>query len=150
MARKPSRVLHVRISENMYEKLAKSAAIEKIPISELVREYVGMGLNNSAYEQSEQRYLEHMRGALEEILNPAINRIAAISVKGGITSSAAYFLSAIALEAFVHPSVRKDFNDAITEAKKLGVRYMQVKENSVSEYLDEGLKKISKENKNEE
>ncbi len=83
-----------------------------------------------------------MRQALTEILDPAINRLAAISVKGGITSAAAYFLSVTALTAFVHPDIRAKFNEAIVGAKKMGVQYMRMKDQNISDYLDDGVSKM--------
>lgn len=141
MTEKSERII-VRIPHSIDKKLEVLAAQNKTTKSALVRSFIDAGLNQGAYEQQEEKFLANMRQALTEILDPAINRLAAISVKGGITSAAAYFLSATALTAFVHPDIRAEFNEAIVGAKKMGVQYMRMKDQNISDYLDDGVSKM--------
>lgn len=132
----------VKISDECNKKLEMIAKQSGIYKSEIIRKFIEQGMSDTGYKQSEEQALKNMEIALRQILDPAINRIVAVSVKGGITSSAAYFLAATALSAFVHPDVRPDFNDAIITAKKLGVEYMRVKDSIVDEFLETGTNKI--------
>jgi hypothetical protein len=84
----------------------------------------------------------NIRAELESYLKPQVERIIKCVIKGGITSSAGYYLNAKALAEFVPPHLRVEYENALLESKKLGVAHMQVKDRKVEEFMEESQDKL--------
>ena len=68
-----------------------------------------------------------MKEELSVILNPAIDRIAALSSKACVQAATASYLNAEALNRFVPEKERMDVKEAYDAARKKGVAYVKGK-----------------------
>lgn len=142
MAKKGTVILNLRIPSALADKLSLMAVQEHTTKSEIARKILEQGVQGDLHSQVDE-ILPIVKQALNEIISPAVDRLAALCAKGAITSAAAYFLSATALSAFVHPSMRPEFNVAITKAKKMGVSYTRIKDGSIDEFLENSVKNFN-------
>ena len=125
------------IEQDTYKSIQQLAARQNTTCSHIIRQLLDKALGIEAVKQDIDYIRTSIRNELESILEPAINRIIKISVKSGIASSAAYFLCAETLAAYVPPQKRMDFEAALTEAKKLAVGYMRAKDTRNIDYLND-------------
>lgn len=125
------------IADSTYASIQQLAAQRKTTCSYIVRQLLDKALGVEAIKEDMDYIRSSVRLELESILEPAIERLAKISVKGGITSAAAYFLCAEALAAYVPPEQRMNFDAALSEAKKLAVGYMRMPHGGAADYLND-------------
>lgn len=130
------------VTGEMNDNLEKMAVKQNRTKAELLREYIERGMDVDGLVGQEQLLRKIIRQELDNKLEGYLKRIVSICVKGSITSAAAYFLSASALSSFVRPELQTDFNRAVTEAKKLGVSYVGLNDDTVEEFLATGLRKM--------
>ncbi len=142
MPEKETRKISVRILSDTYASLEALAASRQITPSELIREYIDKGLSVEATLADMDNIRAHIRAELESYLRPQVDRIIKCVVKGGIASSAGYFLTAKALADFVPPELQVEYEDALLESKKLGIAHMQVKDNRVEEFMMQSEKNL--------
>ena len=144
--KKNTQLITLKIPEEINNKLLDRASKLNISRSELIRNYIEKSLqeDNQITDEQEELFLKHAKIALNEILKPQVERICAISAKSGITSAAAYFLSATTFNAFVHPSMKSEFANAIDAAKKIGVEYMRSNDKSIEEIMENGVQRMNK------
>ena len=142
MPEKETRKISVRILSDTYASLEALAASRQITPSELIREYIDKGLSVDATLADMDNIRAHIRAELESYLRPQVDRIIKCVVKGGIVSSAGYFLTAKALADFVPPEFQVEYEDALLESKKLGIAHMQVKDSKVEEFMTQSEKNL--------
>jgi predicted DNA-binding protein len=137
-ARNPT-VSHVtfRMTEEKKAELEKLAAKRKMPVSELIREFIDKGLSVQGYSDDIDFIRRNIREELKAQLAPAVDRLVKLTVKSGIVSAAGYFLNASALSEFVHPSRQREFEETLAESKKLGIYYFRLPSNEAAEFLKE-------------
>ncbi len=125
------------IKDDTHKQLKKLADREMISTSELIRQMIDKSLSVQAMKDDMDYIRSNIRAELESYLKPQVNRIIKCVIKGGITSSAGYYLTAKTLAAFVPPHLRNEYETSLIESKKLGVAHMQVKDNKVVEFVEE-------------
>lgn len=104
-------------------------------VSEAIRFFISKGLSINAYKD-EATFLREMIGEeIENKIEPYMNRLIKISVKGSVISASVYFLLGRVLEKFVPPSKREDYKKNLAEAKKLGGAYISSKDFKIEEYF---------------
>lgn len=130
------------VTEDVNRQLETLAVKRNRAKAELMREYIDRGIGVDGLLNGEQQLRKIIRQELDNKLESYLKRIVSISVKGSITSSAAYFLSAIALSSFVRPELQADFDQAIRQAKKLAISYVGLQDDTVDNFLATGLDKI--------
>ncbi|MEG0273165.1 MAG: hypothetical protein RR622_08030 [Hydrogenoanaerobacterium sp.] len=130
------------VTEDVNRQLETLAVKRNRAKAELMREYIDRGIGVDGLLNGEQQLRKIIRQELDNKLESYLKRIVSISVKGSITSSAAYFLSAIALSSFVRPELQADFDQAIRQAKKLAISYVGLQDDTVDDFLATGLDKI--------
>lgn len=147
------KVLRVKLSFDVTEDVNRQ--LETLAVkcnrskAELLREYIDRGIGVDGLLGQEQQLRKIIRQELDNKMDDYMKRIVSISVKGSITSSAAYFLSAIALSDFVRPELRADFDQAVKQAKQLAISYVGLQDDTIDEFLAVGLDKIRKKLKKE-
>lgn len=132
------------VTEDVNRQLETLAAKRNRAKAELLREYIDRGIGVDGLLGQEQLLRKIIRQELDNKLENYLKRIVSISVKGSVTSAAAYFLSATALSSFVRPELQADFDQAVRHAKQLGVSYVGLQDDTVEEFLAAGLDKIRK------
>lgn len=142
MPSKETRKVSIRMMNDTYLALEELAASRRITPSELIRQYIDKGLSVDATLADMDNIRSHIRAELESYLKPQVDRIIKCVIKGGITSSAGYFLTAKALASFVPPHLQVEYESALMESKKLGIAHMQVKDKKVEDFMKKSEKKL--------
>ncbi|MCK5128515.1 MAG: hypothetical protein KAQ68_01575 [Clostridiales bacterium] len=125
------------IMDNTHKQLKKLADRKMISTSELVRQMITKSLSIQATKDDMDEIRSNIRAELESYLKPQVNRIIKCVIKGGIASSAGYYLNAKAISSFVPDYMQEDYEVALRESKKLGVAHMQVRDRKVDELMEE-------------
>ena len=125
------------IMDETHEQLKKLADREMVSTSELIRKMINKSLSIQATKDDMDYIRTNIRAELESYLDPQVERILKCVIKGGIASSAGYFLSAKALSRFVPPHLQSDYEAELRESKKLGVAHMQVRDHKVEDMMDD-------------
>ena len=124
------------IMDDTHKQLKKLADREMISTSELIRQMIDKSLSIQATKDDMDYIRANIRTELESYLAPQVNRILKCVIKGGIASSAGYYLNAKAISSFVPPHLREEYEAALHESKKLGVAHMQVKDRKIEGLMD--------------
>ncbi len=134
----------VDVTDDVNEQLQLLAAknIKGTSRAEVVRAMIEESLGNNGITDQEQLVRKIIRQELDNKLEGYLKRIVSISVKGSITSSAAYFLSAIALSDFVRPDLQADFDQAVKQAKQMAISYVGLQDDTINDFLATGLEQI--------
>lgn len=128
----------------MYDALEKLSAKNGINISEQIRIFINKGLSIEATQSDIDDICSHIRTELESYLKPQVDRIIKCVIKGGISSSASYYLNAKALSEFVPVHLQVEYENALMESKKLGIAHMQVRDRKIDEFMTENESKLEK------
>ncbi len=134
--------LNLRVTKCMYESIHAFSIGKGISISEAARQLLSKSLILEKTQEDMDFIRTNIRAEFESYLKPQVERIIKCVIKGGITSSAGYYLTAKALAEFVPPHLRVEYETALLESKKLGVAHMQVKDRKVEEFMEESEKKL--------
>ena len=119
--------LPVTFTEKEYEQLKLLAQKNNLSMSEICREFVVQGLNGTISQQNIDFMTPIIREQLKGLLEPAVERLAAINAKTCVQAGAAAYLSAEAILRFVPEDRQEDVEEAYIAARKKAVRYMQGK-----------------------
>lgn len=117
----------VTLDKELYTQLKNIADKNHISISEAVRRYVQAGLNGSLSEANIDYICKIVREQLRVVMQPSIERLAALSAKTCIQASAAAYLTAETIARFVPVELQEDVQLVYEEARKKGVRYTKTK-----------------------
>ena len=128
---------------NTFVSLEELSAKRQITPSELIREYINKGLSVDATLADMDNIRSHIRAELESYLKPQVERIIKCVIKGGIASSAGYYLNAKAISRLVPSHLQSEYESALMESKKLGVAHMQVRDRKVDEFMRESEDKLN-------
>ena len=134
--------LNLRVAKSMYGSINAYAIRKGISISEAARQLISKSLIIEKTQEDMDFIRSNIRAELEAYLKPQVERIIKCVIKGGITSSAGYYLNAKALADFVPPHLRVEYENALLESKKLGVAHMQVRDRKVEEFMEESEEKL--------
>lgn len=117
----------VTLDKELYTQLKNIADKNHISISEAVRRYVQAGLNGSLSEANIDYICKIVREQLRIVMQPSIERLAALSAKTCIQASATAYLTAETIARFVPVELQEDVQLVYEEARKKGVRYTKTK-----------------------
>lgn len=96
--------------------------------SSAIREFIDKGLAINSYKDEIDFIRQIINEELESTLEPYMNRLIAISLKGGVMSASSHFALAEVLEKLVDPKYRRILEEVLTENKKRGYAYMTSKD----------------------
>ncbi len=136
--------LNLRVTQSMYNSLEVLSAKYGVGISEIIRRFINKGLSIEAAKSDIDDIRAHIRAELESYLKPQVERIIKCVIKGGIASSAGYYLNAKAISRFVPEHLQSEYESALMESKKLGVAHMQVRDRKVEEFMAESEDKLDR------
>lgn len=126
----------------MYDSISSYSIKKSISISEAVRQLISKSLILEKTTEDMDFIRSNIRAELESYLRPQVERIIKCVIKGGIASSAGYYLSAKAISDFVPEHRQAEYESALMESKKLGVAHMQVRDRKVEEFMAESEEKL--------
>ncbi len=144
MKSKETKKVSFLLPMNTFNSIEELSAKRLITPSELIREYINKGLSVDATLADLDNIRSNIRAELESYLKPQVERIIKCVIKGGIASSAGYYLNAKAISCFVPEHLQSEYESALMESKKLGVAHMQVRDRKVDEFMKESEDKLDK------
>ena len=109
-----------RVTPNQLKNIADK---NHISISEVMRRYVEAGLNGNLAEENINYISTIIREQLRIVMQPSIERLAALSAKTCIQASAAAYLTAETIARFVPVELQEDVASVYEDARKKGVKY---------------------------
>jgi len=117
----------IKVSPDTYKAIQKLAAKGHENMSVVVREFIDKGLNVQGYKDDIDFITRIIRQEVRAEIGAQSNRLRQIMFKIGAISSSNYFLAVRMLADVINPSMREDFKDINTNARKLGEEFMEMK-----------------------
>lgn len=117
----------VKLYSRQYETIEAIANKNGESVSEVVRKLIDQALSERVVEQNTDLMTKIIRQQLEATLKPHVERICAISSKGGHMAAASAFLNTQALMDLVPVERKKDARQMYENARKKAVAYMKTK-----------------------
>lgn len=121
MSRSPR--IPVAFDDETYKQIKAYAHKENKSMSELIREWTYQGLNGSVSKSNISLITEIIDERLLAILNPKVERLAALSAKTCVMSATSAYLNAETLSKFVPDDVQMDYQEAYIKARKKAIEY---------------------------
>jgi len=114
-------------TDKEYEQVQTLAAKKNTSMNEIVRDFVIQGLNGTITQNNADFLAPIIREQLTSIINPAVERLAALSAKTCVQSGVAAYLSAEAILKFVPDEEKEEVAKTYEAARKKAVIYMSGK-----------------------
>lgn len=126
-------------------RLIKASATQKGKTqSDLIRELIERGLKADGYKNDDDRLYGMIKSALKELLDPAVNRLAAISAKNAQMAGADYVMLIYLARLLLEDGGDMTQVDEMSEqARKSGIEILKAKDT----YIDSVIKKAVAETK---
>ena len=115
----------IRLDEDTLKQIDKIKANEGESRSDVIRQLIKNGLEERVLEENTDLIAKLVRQQMEVVIKPHIERLAALSSKGGHMSATATFLNVQALMDLVPNDKRKDVLAMYEDARKKAVAYMR-------------------------
>lgn len=119
--------INVSFDPDTYEQIKHFAARENKSMSEVVRNWSIEGLNGELNTKNIAFITELLRGQLQDVMQPYVNRLAALSAKTCIQAGTAAYLSAEAILKFVPLKQQQEVEISYELARKKAVAYLKGK-----------------------
>ena len=119
--------INVRFDEDTYNQIKLLAHSEGKSMSEVIRFWSEERLNGEINAKNIALITDIIRTQLSAVMQPGIERLAALTAKTCIQSSAAAYLTAETISRFLSDSEQEEFNDIYQRARKKGVAYTKNK-----------------------
>lgn len=116
----------VKLYQRQYDAIERMAKNEGTSISDVMRELIDRALTEKVTEENTDLIAHVVKKQLEVVLKPHVERLAALSSKGGHMAARATFLNVQALMDLVPPENRKDVRAMYESASKKAVAYMHM------------------------
>lgn len=116
----------VKLYQRQYDVIERMAKNEGTSISDVMRELIDRALTEKVTEENTDLIAHVVKKQLEVVLKPHVERLAALSSKGGHMAARATFLNVQALMDLVPPENRKDVRAMYESASKKAVAYMHM------------------------
>lgn len=127
----------VDLTPQTYEALQQIAAVQRKPVSAIIRKYIEQGLNVDKTAQDIDFIRRQIREEMEAILKPQINRLAKMLMRIGMMDiSMCYFTSKIIYHFVPFPD-RQSYDELMREAKHNAAAYLNVRDATLDAALKE-------------
>jgi predicted DNA-binding protein len=131
-----TRVFSLKMPEDMYMQITSLAAKEHRSSADVVREMINKGLNVEGYTQDIDMIATVVRNEVKIQTDKQADRLAKMLMKIGKVSAGEYYLLIKYLLAGGHSNYAT-VNQLSGEAQKLGIKYMQLKDIGINDYLED-------------
>lgn len=121
--------VNVTFNDEEMEHIEKVCEVQGISNSEYVRKMYFEGKKVYGVNENIDFFIELIDERLKAILKPQIERLAALSVKGGIMSASSVFLNAQALQDISGKDMRYEYE----RARLKGIEYIKSKMTDITE-----------------
>lgn len=108
----------ITLTPDMYQQLKNIAAKKNCSVGEVCRTFIQEGLNGNLSQANIDFILPLMRSEIKNVLQPGIERLAALSAKSCMQSGTAAYLCAETLANYVPLSQQREFEEAYNAARK--------------------------------
>lgn len=125
MDQRKTRRINVPFDEQTYMQIKAIADRNDVSLSEVVRQWSYEGLNGQVSADNLDLITKIIREQLSAILQPKIERLAALSAKTCTISATSTFLTAETISKFVPPGKTEDMKAVYEKAKQKGILYTQ-------------------------
>lgn len=125
--------INVTFDDEAFRQIKLIAHKEGKSMSEVVREWTYDRLDGELGKNNVDFICRLIREQLKDVLQPHIDRLAAISAKGGVQSATAAYLTAETIARFVPTELQEDVQEVYIQARKKAVKYMQQKSSSLED-----------------
>lgn len=127
----------VTFGVDMLEQLDKLAVRQKTTTSELVRVYVEKGLAIDGHKEDVDLIATIVRQEIKAQLDTQIDRLAKMLMKTGKISAGLYYLVLKLLLKQFGSTRSQSLRELATETRKMGVKYMQMRDYEINDYLED-------------
>lgn len=110
-----------------YSQICHIAAINNISASEQMRRWAIEGINGTVCKSNIDLISKILRHELQSIINPKIERLAALSAKTCVQSSTATYLSAQTISKLLPEELQEDYEEVYNLARKKAALYTKTK-----------------------
>lgn len=110
--------------------------------AEILRELVDTGLQATGATLDSEHLYRTIKAALQEILSPSVERLAAINAKGAQISGAAFFMAMWSASKSFSPGECIALEEAASEARRLGIEFLKLKDRDLDAFIREGTHQI--------
>lgn len=117
----------VKLYQRQYEAIERMAKNQGMSISDVMRELIDRALTEKVAEENTDLIAHVVRKQVEVVMKPHIERLAALSSKGGHMAARATFLNVQALMDLVPSENRKDVRSMYDNASKKAATYMKMR-----------------------
>lgn len=125
--------INITYDPETYTQIKLLAHKEGKSMSEIIRIWTYEKLDGELSKNNIDFICKLIREQLKDVLQPSIDRLAAISAKGGVQSATAAYLTAETIARFVSPDLQEDIQEVYIQARKKAIRYMQKKTDAINE-----------------
>lgn len=119
--------INVTFTTDTYNQIKLIAHKQNISMSEVCRRWIVDGLNGTLNADNMDFLIPIIREQLKSIIEPSVNRLAALSAKTCVQAGTAAYLTAETISKFVPPAERMDILDSYESARKKAVHYLKNK-----------------------
>lgn len=123
----------ITIDPEMYKQLKLIAAKGNCSVGEVGRTYIQEGLNGNLTQANIDFILPLMRNEIKNVMQPGIERLAALSAKSCMQSGTAAYLCAETLANYVPLDQQRDFEESYNAARKKAARDMKQRHADIDE-----------------
>lgn len=142
--RKTSIVVTLRCSEETDTQISKIASAEGKTKSEVLRMLVEKGLAAGGYLPGVKELDTVVQEAVAAVMQPAVERLAAISAKSAHIGAAAFFLALYTDRLLLPESSRTELDGIAARARRLGVEYLKLSKGSdLDDWLAQACQRMS-------
>lgn len=134
---KRTRKRSVTFSVDTLEQLDKLATKQRKTTSDLVRDYVEKGLAIDGHKDNIDLIATIIRQEVKSQLDVQIDRLAKMNMKIGKISAGLYYLILKLLLKQYGSTHSQSLKELATETRKMGVKYMQMKDFQINDYLED-------------
>lgn len=127
----------VTFSMDMLEQLDKLAIRRRTTASDLVRGYVEKGLAIEGHKDDLDLIAAIVRQEIKAQLDTQTDRLAKMLMKVGKISAGLYYLVLKLLLKQFGSTRSQSLKELATETRKMGVKYMQMKDFQINDYLED-------------
>lgn len=138
----------VRCSRELDETLGRLAAQQHTSKSEVLRDLVDRGLVSIGAKADEDYLYGLVQRAVKEIMQPQVERLAAISAKATHISSASFFMAVYLATRDCSPAEQRQVEEIAASARSLGIQYLKLKDRDIDAFIQNGVKTIMEDDSN--
>lgn len=138
---KTAQYIPFRCSEEMAAAIGRIADSEGKTRSEVIRSLCEKGLVAGGYTSGVQEINATVKEALVEVLQPSVERLAAISAKAAHIAAAAFFLEVATNRLFT--SEPEQIDAIAAKAQRMGIEYLKLKKDQdLDDWLQQAIGRI--------